>query len=135
MSSHELSLTNRWVLVAGTVFGLLSVIIGAFAAHSLKGALSSYSIGIFETAARYQMYHALALCCCGLILQKANLPLGAIKLLKLTALSFIVGILLFSGSLYLLAVTSIKWLGMITPIGGLGLIIGWLLMMISILKA
>ena len=102
------------------ISGFLSVVLGAFAAHGLKQALSEYSLGIFHTAVQYQMYHSLAL-----------LALSAYprtRHLRWAAYAFIAGILIFSGSLYALAITGIKILGAITPIGGLLFMLGWLLL-------
>ncbi len=83
----------------GSIFAGLAVAAGAFGAHSLKTVLSADMLAVFDTAVRYQMYHALALC--------------------------VLGILLFSGSLYLLALTGVRWLGALTPLGGVVLMAGW----------
>lgn len=127
---------NRWILITGALLALLSVAFGAFAAHGLKGTLDSYSIGIFETAARYQMYHGLGLCLCGLLIGNHDTQLASSnKLFKYAATCFVLGGVLFSGSLYLLALTSIKWLGMVTPLGGVGFIAGWSLVIIGVIKS
>jgi uncharacterized membrane protein YgdD (TMEM256/DUF423 family) len=126
----------RWVLCCGVTFCLLAVILGAFSAHGLKSLLTEYELAIFETAAQYQMYHGLALLFCGLlgeIAMSLDWPVNIDKL-KYAALALLIGILLFSGSLYLLAVTGIKWLGAITPIGGLAFIAAWLLLLVGLLS-
>ncbi len=122
---------SRWVLVAGAGFALLAVIIGAFAAHGLKLVLDAYSLGLIETAARYQIYHAIALLIVGVI---STTPHFSPRWLKIAAMAFILGIVVFSGSLYLLAFSGIKWLGAITPLGGVAFIFGWLALIVAVLK-
>lgn len=104
------------------IFGGLSVAAGAFASHALKEKLSERAIEIFETAARYQMYHALALLMVVLLLSRAE---AAQTTLTAAGVAFIMGVVIFSGSLYTLSLTNIKWLGAITPLGGVAFLIGW----------
>ncbi len=111
----------------GAIVGGLGVVLGAFGAHGLKERLSPYSLEIFETAVRYQMYHAPALLAVGLL---GVLGRGGFAL-NLAGGSFTLGILIFSGTLYALSVTDVKWLGAITPIGGLFLILGWIALVIA----
>lgn len=117
-----------WIAL-GALNAFISVAAGAFGAHALKARLDEYSLGIFETGARYQMYHALALVLVGLFVAAkpdANVnPAGW---------AFVVGIVLFSGSLYALSFTGIKVLGAVTPLGGLGFLIGWSLFAWAALK-
>ena len=110
------------LLVIGSVFAALSVLLGAFGAHGLKNRLSIEDLAIFETAVRYQMYHALGILLMGL----ASIDLTE-KLVSTPAYFLILGMIVFSGSLFLLVFTNLRWFGAITPIGGLCLIIGWLL--------
>jgi len=110
-------------LLVGCVFGFLSVALGAFGAHGLKSFLDEYSMGIYKTAVEYQFWHSLALLAVG-ILSKFSNP----SFLKYSGCAFSFGILVFSGSLYLLAFTKLKWLGAITPLGGLSFMAGWLLL-------
>jgi uncharacterized membrane protein YgdD (TMEM256/DUF423 family) len=113
-------------LVTAACLGALSVALGAFGAHSLKDMVSQESLKIFETAVRYQFYHVFALALTGL-LYKAY----ANKKLKYAGNLFILGIIFFSGSLYLLTflgTDNFKWIGAITPLGGIFLIAGWLLL-------
>ena len=124
-------MASRWVLSAGAGFALLAVITGAFAAHGLKAVLDAQQLPLFETASRYQMHHALALLVVGVMLTN---PQFTRSLLKLAALAFILGIILFSGSLYLLALVDISWLGAITPLGGIAFLSGWLMTMVAALK-
>ncbi|MFP8968628.1 DUF423 domain-containing protein [Pokkaliibacter sp. CJK22405] len=100
--------------------GFCAVAMGAFAAHGLKQRLDEYSLGIINTAAHYQLVHAVALVLAGVLMLHWQ---G--NLMKVVAWSWFVGILLFSGSLYILALTGIRWLGAITPIGGAALLLGW----------
>jgi uncharacterized membrane protein YgdD (TMEM256/DUF423 family) len=110
-------------LSIGAIFGGLSVAGGAFASHALREKISDRSLEIFETAARYQMYHALALLLVALLLsiyQQSPPPT-----LLASGWLFIIGIALFSGSLYALSLTNVKILGAIAPLGGAALIAGW----------
>jgi len=131
MTTLQDSGISRWVLVTGAGFAMLAVMTGAFAAHGLKQVLDAYSLLIFETAARYQMYHALALMIVGVI---STMPQFSPRWIKLAAFAFMLGIILFSGSLYLLALSGSKWLGAITPLGGVAFIIGWLALIVAALK-
>ncbi len=113
---------SRVFLAIAAIFGGLSVAAGAFGAHALKERLSERSLEIFETAARYQMYHALALLLVALLLTQEDFPQ---PILVASGWTFIIGILIFSGSLYALSLTGIKVLGAITPLGGAAFIAGW----------
>lgn len=122
---------SRWALSSGAALALLAVLSGAFAAHGLKTILDAQQLVLFETAARYQMYHALALLVVGIL---ASVRQFSESLLKLAAFAFILGIFLFCGSLYALALSGITWLGAITPLGGTAFLAGWLALMIAALK-
>lgn len=111
----------------GSVFCMLSVMLGAFAAHGLKSRLSEYSLAIFKTAAEYQMFHGLALIAVAVLIK------WGINL-NWAGNFFIAGTLLFSGSLYLLALTGMKWLGPITPIGGVCFILGWVVILVQVAR-
>jgi uncharacterized membrane protein YgdD (TMEM256/DUF423 family) len=104
------------------LLGGLSVAVGAFASHALREKLSERAVEIFETGARYQMYHALALLLVALLLSRAE---AAQSILIASGIAFIIGVVMFSGSLYTLSLTSIKWLGAIAPLGGAAFIVGW----------
>jgi uncharacterized membrane protein YgdD (TMEM256/DUF423 family) len=104
------------------ILGGLSVAAGAFAAHGLQSKISERSLEVFHTGARYQMYHALALLLVGLLISRTATPQ---PMLLASGWLFIVGIAIFSGSLYALSLTDVKILGAITPLGGVALIIGW----------
>lgn len=119
---------SRIFLAIAAIFGGLSVAAGAFATHALKERLSERSLEIFETAARYQMYHALALLLVALLLMQERISQPT---LVAAGWSFIIGILFFSGSLYVLSLTNIKLLGAIAPLGGAAFIVGWLAIAIA----
>ena len=121
-------------LVTGAALAGLSVILGAFGAHALKAMLPEDQLRIFETGVRYQFYHSIALILVGILY--AQLP---VKLLRIATTMFLMGIVLFSGSLYLMTLISTRGIGLgpigiLTPIGGLLFIGGWLSMMMAVLK-
>ena len=107
--------------VLGALGALVSVVLGAFGAHALKDRLDDYSLGVFDTAVQYQFYHSLAL----LIVALVMLQMPASTLLRSSSVLFVLGIVVFSGSLYVLSLTGIRWLGAVTPLGGLAFIAGW----------
>ncbi len=117
-----------WFLSAG-IFGFLSVALGAFGAHSLKNVLDDYGKSIYEKAVLYQMFHTTALFAVGVI-QHFDKETS----FSMAGWGFLIGIILFSGSLYLLAITGIKWLGAITPIGGVAFLFGWFWLVWAIIK-
>jgi len=119
-------------IVTGALHGLLAVAFGAFGAHALKEILDEYSRGIWETAVQYQMFHATGLLIIGLLM--SSKLLGEVKQLNLAGIFFNLGIVFFSGSLYVLAISGIKVLGAITPIGGVLFLAGWLLIILTALK-
>lgn len=111
----------RWPLVAGALFALLAAMAGAFGAHGLRRMVSERALEVFQTAVTYQMYHALALVLVALL---ATCGLSR-RLLGIAAGFYLAGVLLFSGSLYLLVFTGYHWLGPVTPLGGVCFMIGW----------
>jgi uncharacterized membrane protein YgdD (TMEM256/DUF423 family) len=111
---------NQCFLLLGAILGFISVGAGAFGAHALKQRISSDMLTVFEVGARYQMYHALALILVALVYQQAP-----DRWMLYSGWFFFFGSLVFSGSLYALALTGIKILGAITPIGGVLLLLGW----------
>jgi len=111
----------RAYIVLAALFGFTGVALGAFASHALKSQLSAAHLAVFQTGVQYQMLHALALL--GVALLSLHRP-G--RLLTVAGGLFVVGILLFSGSLYLLTLSGVGRLGMITPIGGMSFLAGWL---------
>ena len=119
-------MTNKVLLAAGAINAALSVAAGAFGAHGLRERLAARPLEIFETAARYHMYHALAMILAALGVARGAGTAGWI---------FQAGIVIFSGSLYALALTDVKVLGAITPIGGLAFLVGWVWLAVSALRA
>jgi uncharacterized membrane protein YgdD (TMEM256/DUF423 family) len=126
---------HRGFLITAAVLGVLSVVFGAFGAHALKKYVSPEAVSTFETGVRYQFYHCFALLFVGIMYERFPL-----KLMAWSGYSFIAGIILFSGSLYLLTAlqsteqVGLRKIGIITPFGGLFFIAGWLLMLMAFLK-
>ena len=116
-----LSPMRLWLAVAA-VNGALAVAAGAFGAHGLQDQLTPRMLDVFETGARYQMYHALAM------------GLAAMAGARSAAILFLCGIALFSGSLYLLALSGTGWLGAVTPLGGVFFLAGWICLAVSALR-
>ena len=115
--------------VGGGVFALLAVALGAFGAHGLEGHLPPEDLATFETGARYQMYHALAL-----ILLAVGRPRLSPGWARAALWAFILGILLFSGSLYALVLSGIRSLGAVTPFGGVSFLVGWVALTLAFLR-
>ena len=118
---------DRFFFLSGAVAAFIAVALGAFGAHSLRTKLSPDMLNIFEIGVRYQMYHAL-----GLIAVAWATTRWPEANLNAAGWAFIVGIVVFSGSLYLLSATDIRWFGAITPIGGLAFLIGWAILVWSV---
>lgn len=117
-------------LFTGSLNALLVIVLGAFGAHALKARLTPDMLATYQTGIQYHFYHAVGLMMIGLI----ALHVPASGYLKWSGWLMLAGILLFSGSLYLLSVSGIRWLGAITPIGGTAFIIAWALLAIGVLK-
>ena len=118
-------MTNPIITMAA-VNGLLAVMLGAFMSHSLDETIPTELLGIFQTRVSYHMYHSLAALAAGIL----SHIFPKVRLLKFSAYSFLLGIVFFSGSLYLLALTELPLIGMITPIGGTFFIFGWIMLCI-----
>ena len=114
-------MTNPLITMAA-VNGLLAVMLGAFMSHSLEETITTELLGVFQTGVSYHMYHSLAALATGIL----SHIFPKVRLLKFSAYSFLLGIMLFSGSLYLLALTELPMIGLITPIGGALFILGWI---------
>jgi uncharacterized membrane protein YgdD (TMEM256/DUF423 family) len=117
---------NVWLFIAA-INGFVAVAAGAFGAHGLQGRLDAHALTIFETGARYQMYHALAIGLAAMASRNSSS--------QLACLLFLAGILLFSGSLYLLALTGMRAWGFVTPFGGLAFLAGWAALAWSAMRA
>jgi uncharacterized membrane protein YgdD (TMEM256/DUF423 family) len=117
-------------LLAAALAGLTGVLLGAFGAHGLRDILSPAMLSVYKTGVDYQMWHALALMGVAVLMRHHS----GVKLLRYAAWFFLSGIVVFSGSLYLLACLNMTWLGMITPLGGVSLIGGWAMLALFALK-
>lgn len=118
-------MTARLAATLGALFGGVAVALGAFGAHALRSRLEPRDLEIFETGVRYQMYHALALLAAAWLLDKGIAQAGG------AAWGFTIGTLIFSGSLYVMVFTGQRWLGAVTPIGGVAFIVGWVVLMLA----
>lgn len=121
-------MARAWLIVAA-VYGVLGVALGAFGAHALRQRLTPEMLGVWHTAVEYQFFHLLALFGVALLMLVRPLPWQ-----NVAAACFAAGILLFSGSLYALALSGIRVLGAITPLGGLLFIAGWIALLVSLLR-
>ncbi len=117
-------------LTFSAVMGLFSVIFGAFGAHMLKARLDEYSLEVYQTGVTYQFFHTFALALVALLLLR-----GDLSWFRWSGWSFLLGTLIFSGTLYLLAFTGVRTWGAVTPIGGVLLIVGWVFLFVGILKS
>ena len=119
---------SYWLII-GSVLGFLSVVLGAFGAHGLKNILlKNETMEIFNKAVLYQIFHTIALLCVG------NLQMTTGKSFFMTGIFFTFGVIIFSGSLYILSITNIRWFGAITPIGGVLFVFGWIAFLSNVIK-
>ncbi|MGF1911045.1 DUF423 domain-containing protein [Vibrio kasasachensis] len=123
---------NNLIAFGGILAGV-GVALGAFASHGLKKILSPYLLDVFSIAVQYQFIHATAIILCGMLLLM-KLGTKAQKYFFISAICFIIGIFCFSGSLYALALTGVKWFGPITPLGGMTFMVGWALFVYAALQ-
>lgn len=121
---------DRLFISLGALSGFLSVAAGAFGAHALRDRLPADLLGVFQTGVSYQMYHALGLLAVGILLARYSIDGSA--WLSAAGWLFVAGTVLFSGSLYLLALSGTTWLGAITPLGGVAFLLGWLALAVGI---
>lgn len=122
--------TSKIYLITAALLGALAVGFGAFGAHGLRETLSPRMLEVYQTAVKYQMFHVSALLGVGILLKSSENNAW----LKLAGFFFIVGTAVFSGSLYILSITGVRWLGAITPVGGVFFIVGWLSLCWSLLE-
>lgn len=122
-------MSHLFIAIAA-VNGFMAVACGAFAAHGLRARLPADLLAVFQTGVQYQMYHALALLAVGIL----GLHMGSSGLLRASGWLFLAGIIIFSGSLYVLSLSGVRWLGAITPIGGVAFLAGWLLLMAAVIR-
>ncbi|MBO6494787.1 MAG: DUF423 domain-containing protein [Roseivirga sp.] len=124
-------MSAKLIIILAGIFGALAVGLGAFGAHGLEATLTANGrLDTYETAVKYQFYHTLALLLTGILLMNINHDYFI-----WASWSFIIGMVIFSGSLYILSLTNVTWLGAITPIGGLALIVGWVFLILGASKA
>jgi uncharacterized membrane protein YgdD (TMEM256/DUF423 family) len=124
-------LSAKIFLVLGSLNAMLAVILGAFGAHGLKGRIAENMLAVYQTGVQYHFYHALGLIVVGLIVMQTLPSIW----FKSAGWLMLAGILLFSGSLYMLSVTQLRWLGAITPFGGTAFIFAWLALFVGIIRA
>lgn len=127
---NELNVTAKLFLLLGSGNAALAVILGAFGAHALKARLDDVLLKAYQTGVEYHFYHALGLILIGVL--ALNLPVNT--WLKSAGWMMLLGIILFCGSLYLLSILNLRWLGMITPLGGLLFIFSWSSLFVAIAK-
>ncbi len=120
---------ERWFAILGSAFAFLAVALGAFGAHALRERLDPRDLEIFEVGVRYQMYHALALLAIAVLLGRWAGSLGV-----WAGWAFVLGILVFSGSLYLLVGTGARAWGAVTPLGGVAFLLGWVLLVAHLVR-
>jgi uncharacterized membrane protein YgdD (TMEM256/DUF423 family) len=129
-SAKHLQVSLKWAGIAGACLSLFAVIFGAFSAHALQAILNERAITLIDTGAQYQMYHGIGL----LALYLTSRHLNRLFWLKLASYAMFIGCIIFSGALYLIALTGVKWLGAFAPVGGVGLILGWLFFAIALFR-
>jgi len=117
----------RWFLLLGAANAALAVLLGAFGAHSLKTHLSADMMAVYQTGLQYHLFHALGLLAVGFALKQ----IGDSAWLRWSGWLMLAGIVIFSGSLYVLSTTGWKWLGAVTPLGGLSFIVAWVLFAVA----
>ncbi len=123
-------MTAKLWLLLGSAYGFVAVALGAFGAHGLRARLTPDMLAVWKTGVEYQFYHALALLAVGVLVRNA-VNAGA---LQIAGLCFAAGILLFSGSLYALALSGVRILGAVTPVGGVLFLAGWICLFVAVLR-
>lgn len=126
-----MSPTAKLFLILGGINAALVVMLGAFGAHGLKAKLTTDMLAVYQTGVHYHLFHALGLLAVGLVATQ----IADSVYLKWAGWLMLAGIVLFSGSLYMLSVSGVRWLGMVTPFGGLAFIAAWILFILAIIKA
>ncbi len=122
-------MTFRTVLAMGATLGFTAVVAGTFGAHGLEGRIAEDLLATYETGARYHAYHALAVLACAAFIERLGKPGGA------AVWCFTIGTIIFAGTLYALALTGHRWLGALTPIGGVFLLVGWVLLLVGAMRS
>ena len=122
----------KFFIIAGAINGFLSVALGAFGAHLLEGKVADKYLATWDTAVQYQMFHAVVLLAIGILM--SGKVLGQISTLNTAGYLILAGIIIFSGSLYVLSLTGISILGAVTPIGGVAFLAGWIMLIVAAVK-
>jgi uncharacterized membrane protein YgdD (TMEM256/DUF423 family) len=122
----------KFFIIAGAINGFLAVALGAFGAHLLEGRVADKYLSTWGTAVQYQMFHALALVAIGILM--SSKILGHVSQLNVAGYLILAGIVIFSGSLYVLSLTGISILGAVTPIGGVAFLAGWIMLIVAAVK-
>lgn len=122
----------KFFIIAGAINGFLSVALGAFGAHLLEGRVADKYLATWDTAVQYQMFHAVVLLAIGILM--SGKVLGQISTLNTAGYLILAGIIIFSGSLYVLSLTGISILGAVTPIGGVAFLAGWIMLIVAAVK-
>jgi uncharacterized membrane protein YgdD (TMEM256/DUF423 family) len=125
---------TQFALAAGSLYGLIGVLLGAFGAHALASKLGAEMQAIWHTAVQYQFYHAFALLAVGLLARQGQIQNQAGASLATATICLALGTLIFSGSLYVLALSGVRWLGAVTPFGGALLIVGWAALLWTVVR-
>jgi len=123
--------TAKLFLILGSFNAALVVLLGAFGAHALKARLSTEMLAVYQTGVHYHLFHALGLLAVGLVATQVTDS----SYLRWSGWLMLVGIILFSGSLYLLSVSGLRWVGMATPLGGVAFVAAWIVLVIAIAKS
>jgi uncharacterized membrane protein YgdD (TMEM256/DUF423 family) len=123
--------TAKVFLILGGINAALVVLLGAFGAHGLKARMTAEMLAVYQTGVHYHLFHALGLLAVGLV----AMQISDSVYLKWSGWLMLVGIILFSGSLYVLSVSGLRWLGMVTPFGGMSFIVAWILFVVAIVKS
>jgi len=123
--------SSKLILILGAINAALAVLLGAFGAHGLKARMTVEMLAVYQTGVQYHLFHALGLLTVGIV----GLHIVDSVYLKWAGWLMLAGIILFSGSLYMLSVGGMRWLGMVTPFGGLAFIAAWILFVVAIIKA
>jgi uncharacterized membrane protein YgdD (TMEM256/DUF423 family) len=135
-SSLNIAIKARFAMIFGALYLCLGIIVGAFAAHALKGSLNDYQLSIMQTGVKYQLVHGVALLIIGVLLLFSQQVAGLkVALLHASSIALVFGIFCFSFSLYAIAIFDASMFGIITPIGGMAMIIAWLLFVLGVYRA
>jgi uncharacterized membrane protein YgdD (TMEM256/DUF423 family) len=129
--ANQVSPTAKLFLILGGINAALVVLLGAFGAHGLKARMTAEMLAVYQTGVHYHLFHALGLLAVGLVVTQ----ISDSAYLRWSGWLMLAGIVLFSGSLYVLSVSGLRWLGIVTPFGGISFIVAWILFVVAIVKS